>query len=262
MQPETVTAFERLLSIVRHLRSPEGCAWDREQTTMSLRRSLVEEAYECLDAIERDDVANVAEELGDVYLIATMLSVIEEESGRFTVADALEGISDKLIRRHPHVFGDSRKTTVDEITKQWDDIKKEEKSDRTRKRVLDAVPVSLPPLERALEIQRKVSKVGFDWKSPPPVFDKIREETAELLEAIDRGDTSAQEAELGDILFSVVNLGRLLGIDPDRALAATNREFIRRFDKLEDRVTASGAAWQDLDLEQLDEHWDQVKIDS
>ena len=259
MHSEAVTAFERLLSIVRHLRSPSGCAWDRKQTTMSLRRSLIEEAYECLDAIERDDVPNVAEELGDVYLIATMLSVIEEERGRFTAADALAGISDKLIRRHPHVFGDSEENTVDQIKRQWDEIKKTEKSNQIEKRVLEAIPTSMPPLERALEIQKKVSKVGFDWKSPPPVFEKIREESAELLEAIDNEDGTAQEAELGDMLFTVINLGRILGIDPDRALAATNRKFVARFNKLEDRVNASGAIWQDLDLEQLDEYWEQIK---
>lgn len=250
--------FDRLHEVIRHLRSPEGCAWDREQTAMTLRASLIEEAYECVDAIERADHANLAEELGDVYLMVTMIGEIEAEKGSLTVADALRGVAEKLVRRHPHVFGDSSRNTVDEILVQWDQIKAAERP-ASDVLILDSVPRSMPPLERAFEIQKKVSKVGFDWKQPEPVLAKLEEEVAELNNARADGDQESVESEIGDVLFTAVNLARLLGVDPARALAATNRKFQLRFDELERRVRSGERGWDQLDLEALDRLWEAIK---
>jgi tetrapyrrole methylase family protein/MazG family protein len=249
--------MERLYDIVRHLRSPEGCAWDRKQTSATLRSSLLDEAYECVDAIDREDAGNLREELGDVALIVAMIAVIEEERGRLTLASALEDICEKLIRRHPHVFGDKRESDVDRIVEQWQEIKRGENGKAAPSSALDGVPASMPPLERALGLQKKAAHVGFDWPEAAPVFDKLQEEIAETRQAL--GDPAALEHEVGDLLFTVVNLARLLRVDPARALAASNRKFESRFRELERRLAASGRGFKDVDLARMDLIWEEIK---
>jgi tetrapyrrole methylase family protein/MazG family protein len=252
-------AFAELYSIVKTLRSPEGCPWDREQTPYSLRTNLIEEAYESISAIEEGDDANLEEELGDLYLLVTMIGYMKEQEGRFAVADSLRSICAKLIRRHPHVFGDAVKETPEEVVEQWDHIKDHVEGKRHKRSVLERVPRTLPPLERAFEIQKKVSKVGFDWKNPGPVWEKLEEEIAELREVDLNADPRAAESEFGDLLFTVVNLGRLMGIDPTLALNRTNQKFIARFQELERRLGQRGLRPEDSDLETMDGIWNEIK---
>jgi tetrapyrrole methylase family protein/MazG family protein len=258
-EDEIARAFTELYSIVRTLRSPEGCPWDREQTPYTLRTNLIEEAYESISAIEEDDDANLEEELGDLYLLVTMIGYMKEQEGRFAVTDSLRHICAKLIRRHPHVFGDAVKETPDEVVEQWDHIKEHVEGKRHKHSVLERVPRTLPPLERAFEIQKKVSKVGFDWKNPGPVWEKLEEEIAELREVDLSDDLQAAEAEFGDLLFTVVNLGRLMGIDPTLALNRTNQKFIARFQELERRLGQRGLRPENSDLETMDGIWNEIK---
>jgi tetrapyrrole methylase family protein / MazG family protein len=252
----TGSAFERLYGIVRHLRGPQGCAWDQKQTAASLRSSLLEEAYECVDAIDKGDSENLCEELGDLCLVASMIAVIEDEAGRLSLAQALQGVCEKLVRRHPHVFGEKQESDVGRILEQWHRIKQTENGGTVRRSVLDGVPVSLPPLERALGIQRKAAKVGFDWPEPAPVFDKLQEEIAEIRSA---SAPESVEEEVGDLLFTVVNLARLMHMDPARALAASNAKFDARFREMERRLSAAGREWKDLDLAAMDQVWNDIK---
>jgi tetrapyrrole methylase family protein/MazG family protein len=256
---EAARAFAELYDIIKTLRAPEGCPWDREQTPDSLRTNLIEEAYEALSAIEEGDDPNLEEELGDLYLLVTMIGYMKEQERRFTVADSLRHICAKLIRRHPHVFGDAVKKTPDEVIEQWDHIKEHVEGKRHKHSVLERVPRTLPPLERAYEIQKKVSKVGFDWGEHEPVWEKLTEETEELRRAGSGGSEAQVEEELGDLLFTVVNLGRLLGVDPTLALNRTNQKFIARFQELERRLAARGLRPEDSDLETMDGLWNEIK---
>ena len=254
-----MNSFERLYEIVKTLRSPDGCPWDREQNPYSLRTNLVEEAYEVVSAIEEGDDENLREELGDLMLVATMIAYIKEQDGTFTVADALEEICEKLVRRHPHVFGDAKKDTPDEVIEQWNHIKDNIEGKKYRHSVLERVPRTLPPLERALEIQKKVSKVGFDWENVGPVWAKLQEEIDELKEAFQSKDIKDVEQELGDLLFTVVNLGRLMNIDPTLALNGTNQKFIARFHELEKRLKDSGSSVEAATLDTMDTLWNRIK---
>ncbi len=264
-------AFQRLFDIVRRLRAPDGCPWDREQSPESLRPALVEETWEAVSAIETGDNANLREELGDLFLIVTMMSWMRQEGGAFSVVDVLSGISDKLVRRHPHVFGNARAETSSEVLRQWDRIKASEHASAQGQRpeqpsvpgpeasALDRVPRSLPPLERAFRLQKKAAKVGFDWPGPQPVWDKIREELGELQEALARGSTRLIEHEAGDVLFSVVNLLRLLHVDPGVALQASGEKFERRFREMERRLGASGIPLSAANMDRMDAEWNRIK---
>jgi len=252
-------AFAELYSIVKTLRSPEGCPWDREQTPYSLRTNLIEEAYEAVSAIEEGDDPNLEEELGDLYLLVTMIGYMKEQEGRFAVTDSLRHICAKLVRRHPHVFGDAVKETSDEVVEQWDHIKEHVEGKRHKHSVLERVPRTLPPLERAYEIQKKVSKVGFDWGEHGPVWQKLSEEIEELRRAGSGGNAAEIEEELGDLLFTVVNLGRLLNVDPTLALNRTNQKFIARFHELERRLARQDLRPEDSDLETMDGIWNEIK---
>ena len=256
-------SFDRLLTIIRRLRSPEGCPWDRAQTPQTLRGNLVDEAWECVSAIDAMDDANMQEELGDLYLMVTMMAWMKEQEGSFSVAATLDGISDKLIRRHPHIFADAKVSGVDQVLTQWDEIKAAEKkaSGTVAASALDRVPRSLPPLERAAELQKKAAKVGFDWPDPAPVWEKISEEMAELQEALDGGIQHEVEAEIGDLLFTVVNLSRALRVDPALALHRTNTKFDRRFREVEARLTEQGVPLPKAGLARMDALWDQVKAE-
>jgi tetrapyrrole methylase family protein/MazG family protein len=252
-------AFGRLYAIVRRLRAPGGCPWDREQTPYSIRTNLVEEAYECVSAIEEADDANLREELGDLMLVTTMMAYMKEEEGAFLLTESLDEICDKLVRRHPHVFADAVKETPGEVIEQWNEIKAKEKGKEERRSVLERVPRTLPPLERSYLIQQKVSRVGFDWQEPGPVWDKIDEEMAELKEAAESGHMHLAEEEFGDLLFTVVNLGRLMNLDPTLALNSTNQKFIRRFQELERQLGERGRTPSESGLEEMDEVWNRIK---
>jgi tetrapyrrole methylase family protein/MazG family protein len=253
------SAFRVLFDIVKILRGPGGCPWDKEQTPYSIRTNLIEEAYECVSAIEEQDDGNLEEELGDLLLVASMMAYMKEQEGRFRITDALRHICDKLIRRHPHVFGDARKDTPDEVIEQWNHIKDHVEGKKHKQSVLERVPRTLPPLERALEIQKKVAKVGFDWEHAAPVWDKLTEEIEELHRAESDGDTRKIEHEVGDLLFTVVNLARLMNIDPTLALNSTNQKFIARFRELESRLKDRNLRPEDTDLQTMDRIWEQIK---
>jgi MazG family protein len=216
-----------------------------------------------VSAIDAGDDANMEEELGDLYLLVTMLSWMKEQEGTFSVASVLERISDKLVRRHPHVFGESDARTVGQILTQWDAIKDREKAshDDRPSSALDRIPGSLPPLERAAKVQKKAAKVGFDWPGPEPVWEKIEEELGELREAVGQGVKERIAEEVGDLLFSVVNLSRLLGIDPAVALHGTNAKFERRFRAIEAMLAAEGSRPADVGLQRMDELWEKVKAE-
>ncbi|RPJ06293.1 MAG: nucleoside triphosphate pyrophosphohydrolase [Spirochaetaceae bacterium] len=252
-------AFQKLYSIIKHLRSPQGCPWDREQTPMTLRENLIEEAYECIEAIDNTDNPNTCEELGDLYLLVTMLSYMHEEAGIFTVADALTEISEKLVRRHPHVFGDTKVDSVQHVLKNWDYIKEHVEGKKSPDSIFQKIPKSLPPLERAEKIQKKAAKTGFDWPEAQPVFQKLDEEIRELKEAWKKDDGKAMEDELGDLLFTVVNLARHLKVPASIALDHANRKFISRFHSMEILLAQQGISTADASLEQMDKAWDEIK---
>ncbi len=256
---ELKEAFGRLYEIVLLLRAPGGCPWDRVQTPLSLRTNLVEEAYECVSAIEESNDENLKEELGDIFLVAGMIASIKEEEEKFRLTGVLEDISNKLIRRHPHVFGGKAKDTPDEVVEQWNHIKENVEGKKSKKSILERVPRTLPPLERAYLIQEKVSRVGFDWQDVGPVWEKLKEEIEELKEANDTDDPLHREKEFGDLLFTVVNLGRLMHIDPTLALNSTNQKFISRFQQVEERLRARELSPKEADLELMDRLWNQIK---
>ena len=254
------SAIEELRKIVARLRAPDGCPWDREQTHRSLRGSLLEEAHEVVEAIDEADDAHLREELGDLLLQVVMHSQIAAETGRFTLDDVAREISEKLVRRHPHVFGDREAHTSEAVLKQWDEIKQAEKGDRPES-VLDGVSGALPALMYAEKITKKAAKVGFDWDHLEPVIAKIREELAETEEVIaaEPLDRERLEEEIGDLLFAVTNLARKARVEPEVALRGATEKFARRFRKIEAALRAQGRKPQECTLEELDAVWDQIK---
>ena len=257
--------FERLVQLMRALRSPEGCAWDREQTLETLRPFVLEEAYEVVDAIDRGDPPALCDELGDLLLEAVFVAQICADEGHFTIADAADAINAKLVRRHPHVFGDG--VTADgpilsprEVKEQWEQIKTRERAGKpTRETLLDGIPVSLPALLRAARIGARTANVGFDWDHAADVLKKVDEEMTELKEAMAAADADHVEEELGDLLFTVANLARKLRIDPESALRAANNKFTRRFRAVEQRLTADGRSLHDATSDELEREWQEVK---
>ena len=257
----TKEAFGRLYEIVTKLRSPDGCPWDREQTPASIRGNLLEEAYECVEAINDGEPEHIQEELGDLYLLATMFAVMYEEAGSFTTADALGTISEKLIRRHHHVFGDSTADTPDAVIAQWNDRKEKVEGRRKKDSVLDEVSRALPPLERAYKLQKAAAKVGFDWPDHHGNWDKLAEELEECRQVCTSPETdqAAIEGELGDLLFSAVNVARRHHVDPAVALHRTIEKFNTRFRHVEKRMKDSGQAMEPGMLAAMDVFWDEAK---
>ncbi len=249
--------FPRLLEIMRLLRAPGGCPWDAEQTHDSIRRNRLEEAYEVCEAIDlRDDVL-LCEELGDVLLQVVFHARMAEEAGVFSIDDVIDGICQKLIIRHPHVFGDAQAHTAGEVLSRWEEIKQETKGQESQSAAMQSVARSLPALTRAEKVQKKAAKVGFDWPEVSGALDKLSEEQTELREALaGRGDP---EEELGDLLFSAVNAARLSGIDPERALEKATEKFITRFTKVEQAAGELGKSLREMDLAEMDRLWEQVK---
>ena len=248
-------AIRRLRDIVARLRAPDGCPWDREQTHASLRGALIEECYEVIEAIERADDANLKEELGDLLLHVVIHTQMAGERDAFTFEDVAAEICEKMIRRHPHVFGDKLAGDSAAVLRQWEQIKQEEKPSRSG--VLDGLPTSMPALVRAQNAQRKAARVGFDWPDAEPVFEKMQEEISEVRGALAAGDAKAVEDEVGDILFTAVNLARKLHVDAEVSLAAATNRFISRFQAVEREV--GERRMQEIPLKELDEIWNRIK---
>lgn len=249
--------IQPLVDVMRTLREPGGCPWDREQTHASIRSNMIEEVYEYLEAVDADDTEGMREELGDVLMQIVFHARMAEEAGRFDLQDVIDEVVDKLIRRHPHVFGETKVQGSDDVLRNWEAIKKEEKTER--KHILDGVTQCLPALLRAYKLQGKAAKVGFDWPDSEGVWAKVQEELGELRDALASGDSQAAENELGDVLFAVVNYARHHKIEPEVALNGTNNCFASRFNYVERQVEASGQPWQAFTLDELDKFWDEAK---
>jgi len=254
------SALDDLLALMRRLRDPAlGCPWDRQQTPASLVRHTLEEAYEVADCIEREDWAALPGELGDLLFQVVFYAQIGAEQGRYDFERICRGLVDKLTRRHPHVFGDEPRGDADAQSRRWEEIKAAERADGTRVSALDDLPRTLPALSRAGKLQQRAARVGFDWPSLPPVLDKLREETAELETALAAGRADEVAHEVGDLLFTCVNLARHLGLDAEGTLRAANARFERRFRAVESRAVAAGHAPDRLDAATLDALWEAVK---
>lgn len=265
--------ISRLIEIMAALRAPvTGCPWDIEQDFSTIAPYTIEEAYEVADAIARNDIDNLREELGDLLLQVVYHAQMADEKGEFAFGDVVEGITRKMIRRHPHVFGSEEARSAGMAKGMWEKIKAEEKAERRAERLargldpedhgkgfLDSVPVALPALTRALKLQEKAARVGFDWSEAEPILDKIEEEIAELREALVKGDTAAIKDEFGDMLFAVVNLGRHLKVDSEAALSGTNDKFRKRFHYVEQALDTSGGSLEQASLDEMEALWQQAK---
>ncbi|MEK4027389.1 nucleoside triphosphate pyrophosphohydrolase [Pseudobacillus sp. FSL P4-0506] len=257
-EEDTYKEFAVLRQIIATLRGPGGCPWDREQTHESLKKYLIEEAYELLDAIDQQDDDHIVEELGDVLLQVMLHAQIGEDEGMFSIEDVIESISSKMIRRHPHVFGDATAENAEAVISNWQKIKSEEKGERQAFR-LDEVAKGLPALLRAYEFQKKAAKLGFDWDDANGAMEKVLEEWQEFLEEVKNEDSSKQLDEFGDVLFALINVARFYHLHPEEALAKVNEKFYRRFSHVEKRVKESGRPFNDFTLDELDAFWDEAK---
>jgi len=287
-------AFKALYDTIVKLRSPEGCKWDREQSPSTLRGALVEETYECLEAIDENDPGHIAEELGDLFMLAVMISYMHEQEGKFSVADVLSKVNDKLIRRHPHVFGDVKVKDTTEILNNWAKIKIEQEGRKPKDSILDDVSSAVPPMDRAYALQKKASKAGFDWHDKESVVEKIREELNEVCDAsadaavalaesnaavggktaaidtsaVNTAESNAKlslaavEEELGDLLFSAINLCRYLKVDPSVALRRTNGKFAGRFKYVEKKMKEAGKEICGENLNIMDKYWEEAKYNA
>ncbi|GBE01496.1 nucleoside triphosphate pyrophosphohydrolase [bacterium BMS3Abin08] len=249
--------FERLVSIMDRLRDKNGCPWDREQTRESLKPFLIEEAYELLEAIEENSPGKIKEEIGDLLFQLIFHARISEELGEFDIRDVLDSITEKMVSRHPHVFGNLDLESTEEVVQRWEEHKKRE--GKLRDSVLEGVPRALPSLLRAQRVQERASRVGFDWKEAGGVLEKIEEELEEFREAVRSGEGKRMEEELGDLLFSIVNLSRFVNINPEEALRRTTDRFIRRFRYIETGARAMGRKLDELSLEEMDRLWEEAK---
>nr|WP_309101581.1 nucleoside triphosphate pyrophosphohydrolase [Fredinandcohnia onubensis] len=252
--------FRTFRRIIAALRGPGGCPWDQKQTHQSLKKYLLEEAYEVLDAIDREDDDHLAEELGDVLLQVALHAQIGEDGGMFTIDDVIRGISEKMIRRHPHVFGDVTAETADEVVTNWEQIKQSEKgSTKEEKSIFDEITKGLPGLMKAVEYQKKAAKVGFDWDAVEPMWDKVFEEINEYKVAVEEKQKGEAIQEFGDILFALANIARFYKFDPEEALAMTNQKFVRRFQFIETELRKRGIKIEEQTLEELDAIWEESK---
>ncbi|MCA3015474.1 MAG: nucleoside triphosphate pyrophosphohydrolase [Myxococcaceae bacterium] len=264
---DTGAAVERLVEVMRRLRAPGGCPWDREQDLRSLRPYLVEETYEVLDEMDRVAAGGpwgpLAEELGDLLFQIVFHAQLATEQGHFSLADVATAIADKLERRHPHVFGQARVEGAEQVLQNWARLKADERKAKTGRAgsVLDGVPSAAPALQRAERLTEKASRIGFDWPDVSGARLKVDEELAELDEAIAAADRDAIEHELGDVLFALANVGRKLNSPPEDALRGTNRRFVSRFHRVEEKLAAAGIAFGEASLEQMDRFWDEAKAE-
>ncbi len=252
--------FDKLVDIVRTLRAPNGCPWDRKQTLYSLKDALLEETYELIDALDNKDVENIKEELGDVLLHVVFHSQTASEDGLFNIEDVARGINEKLIRRHPHVFKNEHYETAEQVKERWDEIKKEENKDKTApESVLDKVPKSLPSLMQAEKLQKKASKYGFDWDNPEQVFEKLQEELNELHDAYKEKDKEHISEELGDVIFVLSRLASHLDISADESLRKVNNKFRRRFGFIEKALKETGKTLETSTVAEMEEKWQEAK---
>jgi tetrapyrrole methylase family protein / MazG family protein len=261
-------SFDELVAVMARLRAPGGCPWDHEQTYASLAQYLLEEAYETFDAIQEadqtGDTGNLQEELGDLLLQVIFHSTIGTERGDFTIDDVAAGVTQKLILRHPHVFGDEKLARAEDVLDNWDRLKSDErkasgKVEKERESILDEVPVHFPALLEGLKLTKKAAKTGFDWENAGQIFDKLDEEAAELKSAIDRGEKENIDEEIGDLLFVLMNLARHLDVEPETALKKTNRKFRRRFRFIEDELKREGKELETTSLAEMDILWNRAK---
>jgi MazG family protein len=263
--PESLTQLGRLIDIMAALRAPDGCPWDREQTIDTLKKYILEETYELLEAIDRHDHEALREELGDFLLQAVFIAQLEHEAGHFSLADAAQAIADKLIRRHPHVFrraeGEPSLETAGQVKVRWEEVKRQERDGQDKKTLLSGIPPALPALLRANQIGSRAASVGFDWTKAGDVVDKIEEEVAEVRDAVSRDapDAAHVEEEIGDLLFAIANLSRKLGVEPETALRKANDKFTRRFTTMETAIAESGRKMLDMNLDELEAEWQRVK---
>lgn len=253
---EKLAAFERLLKIMDDLRA--GCPWDKKQTLETLRYLTIEETYELSDAILEKDMEGIRGELGDLMLHLVFYAKIGSETNNFDIADVLNGICDKLVKRHPHIYGNIKVASAEDVSNNWEKIKLKEKD---RKSVLSGVPKSLPAMVKAYRMQEKVRGVGFDWENAREVWEKVNEEIEELQVEVDKGDREKIEKEFGDLLFSLINYARFIGVNPEDALERTNKKFLRRFKHIEDQSKKNGKNLQELSLEEMDAFWDEAKLE-
>ena len=257
-----LSPIDSLLDVMRRLRDPEtGCPWDKEQTFETIAPYTIEESYEVVDAIERNDMRDLKEELGDLLFQVVFHARLAEELGLFNFNDIASGMSEKLIRRHPHVFGDVSHRTSDEQTRAWEITKAEERKAKDKHGILDDVPVGLPALTRASKLTKRAARVGFDWPNLSDVIDKLEEETEELKVEINSGDLGKAKAELGDILFVLANLARKLDVEPEEALRLTNQKFVRRFSSIEAELLAQGRTPSESNLSEMDALWNRAKVE-
>jgi MazG family protein len=262
--------FEKLVAVQKLLRDPGGCPWDREQTHLTLRTYLIEEAYEVLDALESGDDEKFAEELGDLLLQVTFHSQIASEAGRFSVSDVIRAVHEKMIRRHPHVFGEKRAKDSAEVLKNWQRIKAQERQakdsasssppEHEPESALDGVPRAIPATLEGLQLTKKAARTGFDWDNTDGIFDKMREETSEIQHALKSGHQQKVEEELGDLLFAAVNLARFLHVDPEIALKSANAKFVRRFHIMECLAAESGRTFEDVPRPEKEALWVSAKL--
>lgn len=250
--------FDDLVRLMTVLRGPSGCPWDRKQTLPDLKPFVIEEAYEVVDAIDQNDRTALLEEIGDLLLEAVFIAEITREEGSFDIYDSVTAIHDKLVRRHPHVFADAEAKDAEEVLVNWEKLKSDERK-AENKSLLSGVPRSLPALLKASRLTEKAARVGFDWRRTDDVFDKLDEEIAELREAVDSGETAKIEDELGDLLFTIANIARKVGVNAEEALQSTNRKFTRRFENMEANVRGRDRNLDQLSLEEMDQLWDQAK---
>ena len=262
---DTHANIEKLVALVARLRGENGCPWDREQTRETLKPMLIEEAFETLDALDSDDPADLKEELGDLLFQVVFHAQIAWENGEFDLGDVIDRSHEKMIRRHPHIFGAANLKTSEDVLKNWEDIKASEKgiaspsqpdSDRS---LLDGIPKKIPALYRAHQITAKAARVGFDWQCLDDVLDKLKEETAELKKAVSSGDRQQISDEIGDLLFVAVNIARTLGVDPETALGRSNGKFERRFRYIETAIKQQGRELKDASLAEMDDLWNEAK---
>jgi len=251
---EKLKTFERLLNIMDDLRA--GCPWDQKQTLESLRYLTIEETYELSDAVLDRDMDGIKKELGDLMLHLVFYSKIGSETGDFDIKDVLDGICEKLINRHPHIYGDVKVANADDVKNNWEKIKLREKD---RNSVLDGVPVSLPAIVKAYRMQEKVRGVGFDWENAGQVWEKVKEEMDELQVEVEAGDSAKMEKEFGDLLFSLINYSRFIGVNPEDALERTNKKFIKRFKHIEEQTRRLGKNLKEMTLSEMDAFWDEAK---
>ena len=253
MRSKVADEFVRLVTIMDELR--EKCPWDRKQTVQSLRQMTIEETYELADAITDEDWKGIKEELGDLLLHIVFYSKIGNEQGRFTLEEVINGISEKLIARHPHIYGDVKVDNDEDVKKNWEKLKLKE----GKKSVLGGVPLSLPATVKAMRLQEKARQVGFEWENKDQVWEKVEEETTELKEAVAAGNQEKIEEEFGDLVFSLINYARFLRVDAENALERTNKKFIHRFTQMEQQAMASGKDLEKMSLDEMDAIWNSIK---